>query len=147
MTTETHVSTITNPDLCEAYPEDGAFVYGLFLEGARWAIKEKNEDGDEVDTPIEKVGVTDCRGHLADSKLKELLPALPVVYIKAVTVKPGWTPTSVGYLRGDPGTYECPVYITTFRGPTYVFLATLKSKQDPKKWTLAGVAVIMSEDD
>lgn len=143
MTTETHVSTLTSPDQCSAYPVDGAFVYGLFLEGARWATKD--EDGGDL--PSEVVGDTPCRGYLQDSKLKELMPALPVVYIKAVTVKAGWTPTSVGYLRGDPRTYECPVYITTFRGPTYVFLATLKSQVDSKKWTLAGVAIIMSEDD
>lgn len=145
MTTETHVTTLVNPSACKAYPVDGAFVYGLFLEGARWATH--NEDGDAL--PVEDLGGTPCAGYLENSKLKELLPPMPIVYIKAVTVKPGWTPSSVGYLRGDPSVYECPVYITTFRGPTYVFLATLRTREgdDAKKWVLAGVAIIMSEDD
>lgn len=30
---------------------------------------------------------TPCAGNLVDSRLKELLPALPVVYVKAVPVQ------------------------------------------------------------
>lgn len=30
---------------------------------------------------------TPCAGNLVDSRLKELLPALPVVYVKAVQVQ------------------------------------------------------------
>lgn len=32
---------------------------------------------------------TPCAGNLVDSRLKELLPALPVVYVKAVPVQVG----------------------------------------------------------
>lgn len=46
----------------------------------RWAT------GDEAgDT--EMVTGTPCAGNLVDSRLKELLPALPVVYVKAVPVQ------------------------------------------------------------
>jgi hypothetical protein len=57
---------------------------------------------------LSQVGDVDCAGELADSHLKELLPAMPVVYIRAVVVDKSWIPSSVGYLRNDPKTYECP---------------------------------------
>jgi dynein heavy chain, axonemal len=43
--------------------------------------------------------------------------------------------------------YDVQVYITSFRGPTYVFLATLKSADPVSKWTLTGTAVLMQTDD
>jgi hypothetical protein len=55
------------------------------------------------------VGSTVVGGHLCDSKLKELLPRLPVIYVKAVAVQPTWEPSAVGYLRHQPDTYEAPV--------------------------------------
>lgn len=112
-----------------------------FIEGARWAITEDDNAGD-----VENMGSTPVRGHLIDSRLKELLPPLPVVYVRAVEVQPNWEPSSVGYLRHDPNVYDCPVYTTTFRGPTYIFLAPLKSLVPVNKWILAGVAIIMQED-
>jgi len=46
--------------------------------------------------------------------------------------------------------YECPVYYTTMRGPTYVFTANLNMESDEEKesnkWILGGVAVIMNKD-
>ena len=42
--------------------------------------------------------------------------------------------------------YDCPMYSTTFRGPTYIVLATLKSVDPIWKWVLAGVAMIAQED-
>uniref|UniRef100_A0A7S3YCK6 Uncharacterized protein n=1 Tax=Lotharella globosa TaxID=91324 RepID=A0A7S3YCK6_9EUKA len=41
------------------------------------------------------------------------------------------------------GVYTCPVYKTTFRGPTYVFNATLRTKHPADKWTLAGVVMLL----
>ena len=35
MTTETHVSTFMEPGEVDYYPQDGAFVSGLYIEGAR----------------------------------------------------------------------------------------------------------------
>ena len=89
-----------------------------------------------------------CRGHLVDAQLKELLPAMPVMYIRAVAVDPAWEASEVGYLRNDRSTYECPVYTTTFRGPTFVFLATLKVEDgsDAKQWILRAVALITQSD-
>ena len=66
--------------------------------------------------------------------------------MKAVPVQPEWEASSVGYLRGDPGLYECPVYSTSFRGPTYIFIATLKTTVPSTKWILSGCALIMQLD-
>jgi dynein heavy chain len=92
-------------------------------------------------------GVT-CRGYLIDAQLKELLPTMPVMYIRAVAVDPTWEASEVGYLRNDRLTYECPVYTTTFRGPTFVFLATLKVEEgsDTNQWILRAAALITQSD-
>lgn len=39
--------------------------------------------------------------------------------------------------------YECPVYKTRTRGPTYVWTFNLKTKEKPAKWTLAGVCLLL----
>lgn len=44
-----------------AAPRDGAYVYGIFMEGARWDITQSV---------------------ITDSKLKELYPSLPVINIR-----------------------------------------------------------------
>ena len=139
MTTETHVTTFMKHDQIDYYPEDGAFVHGLFIEGARWPV------GDEAGDP-EMVTGTPVAGTLVDGRLKELMPTLPVIYVKAVAVQPSWEPSAVGYLRRVADIYECPVYITPFRGHTYVFLATLKTVDPCSKWVLTGTAIVMQTD-
>lgn len=94
-------------------PREGAYVHGLFMEGARW------------DTQT---------GMIADSRLKELTPNMPVIFIKAIPVDKQET----------KNVYECPVYKTRQRGPTYVWNFFLKTKENPAKWTLAGVALLLS---
>merc|ERR1719275_549483 len=47
-----------------APPREGAYIHGLFMEGARWDLNG---------------------GTIAESKLKELHPMMPVMYVKAVT--------------------------------------------------------------
>jgi dynein heavy chain len=139
MTTETHITTMLKSELVDYYPTDGAFVHGLYIEGARWPT------GDEAGEP-ELLAGTAIAGHLVDGRLKELLPPLPVVYVKAVPVQSTWEPSAVGYLRRVPDIYECPVYITSFRGHTYVFLATLKTVDPASKWVLTGTAILMQTD-
>jgi dynein heavy chain len=87
-----------------------------------------------------------CAGYLVDSRLKELLPPLPVIYVKAVPVQSTWEPSAVGYLRRMPDIYEAPVYLTSFRGATYVFLATLRSADPCSKWVLTGTAILLQTD-
>ncbi|KAF5277248.1 hypothetical protein FQR65_LT00356 [Abscondita terminalis] len=72
-------------------------------------------------------------GIIMDSRLKELFPAMPVINVRAIT-------QDKQDLRNM---YECPVYKTRMRGPTYVWTFNLKTKDKPAKWTLAGVAILL----
>ena len=140
MVLETHVTSMLKPEQATSYPpQSGAFVYGMFIEGARWPL------GDEAGEQTEVAGVA-TSGFLCDGRLKELLPPLPVMYVRAVIVQPQWEPTEVGYMRHSETIYDCPVYYTTMRGPTYIFLATLTTKDPVAKWVLSGVAIILQED-
>ncbi|KAG7491786.1 hypothetical protein MATL_G00007500 [Megalops atlanticus] len=93
-------------------PREGAYVHGLFMEGARWDAQA---------------------GIIADSRLKELTPSVPVIFIKAIPVDK----------QDSRNVYQCPVYKTRQRGPTYVWTFNLKTKENPSKWTLAGVALLL----
>jgi dynein heavy chain len=143
MTVETHVTTFQDPSQVNYYPDDGVFVHGLIIEGARWSTLDEITERYQVGSNP----ATECGGTLLDSNPKELLWFMPVVYVKAVQTKPQWEPTSVGYLRHDPNVYECPVYLTRFRGNTYIFLATLPTDCGREKWVLRGVAIIFQDDN
>jgi len=140
MSTETHITKMMSKDEAVAYPEDGAFVHGLYIEGARW------QDPDEAAAFEEDIAGTMCAGILTDSRPRELLCEMPVMYIKAVVIQSTWVPESVGYIRPESHLYNCPVYSTTFRGPTFIFVATLKTKAAASKWISAGVALAFQTD-
>ncbi|XP_057215442.1 dynein heavy chain 9, axonemal [Triplophysa rosa] len=93
-------------------PREGAYIHGLFIEGARWDIQA---------------------GLMVDARLKELTPTMPVIFIRAIPVDKQET----------RNVYQCPVYKTRQRGPTYVWTFNLKTKENPSKWTLAGVALLL----
>ncbi|KFW08269.1 Dynein heavy chain 9, axonemal, partial [Eurypyga helias] len=93
-------------------PREGAYVHGLFMEGARWDAQT---------------------GIITDARLKELTPAMPVIFIKAL-------PADKQDIRS---VYPCPVYKTRQRGPTYVWTFNLKTREYPSKWVLAGVALLL----
>ncbi|XP_055083623.1 dynein axonemal heavy chain 11 isoform X2 [Periophthalmus magnuspinnatus] len=94
-------------------PREGAYIHGFFMEGARW----------------------DCQsGVISEAILRDLTPAMPVVYVRAV-------PSEELELKN---TYECPVYRTKQRGGTHVWTLHLKTKQSPAKWIIAGVALLLS---
>lgn len=129
----------------QEYPENGVYIHGLFIDGCDW--QRKRDDGSNAGPyTVGDRKKTICCGHLRPARLKHLMPAVPVMYIRAVRVNPQWTPTSVGYLRGDPRIYECPLYHTPQRGETYVILATLRSKEPVERWVLAGAALLMQTD-
>lgn len=102
----------------DAPPRDGAYIHGLFLEGARWDSKMNS---------------------LNEAYLKELYPQLPVIYVKAVYIdKPQGGRSAVFY--------ECPVYVTKMRGPTYVSDFNLKINPNigtPGHWVKRGVAILL----
>lgn len=144
MSLDTHVTRmhkVSDATTLAMYPEDGIFVHGLLVEGARWTDDEESSDSAYL------VAGTPCAGHLTESKLKQLLTHMPLMYIKAVQVQPEWSPESVGYIRNDPSLYECPVYLTSARGPTFVYLSTLRTVDPVHRWVLAGVALLMQSDD
>ena len=70
---------------------------------------------------------------IVDSRLKELHPLMPVMYIKALTQDK----------QEMRNLYECPIYKTRQRGPTYVWTFNLKTKERASKWVLAGVALLL----
>jgi dynein heavy chain len=64
---------------------------------------------------------------------KEMYCPMPIINIRAVTREKA----NVG------GIYHCPVYVTEERGPTYVFTTQLKTKSNPSRWVMAGVALLL----
>tara|TARA_B100000530_G_scaffold21827_1_gene14238 strand:- start:358 stop:3093 length:2736 start_codon:yes stop_codon:yes gene_type:complete len=144
MTISTDVTIYRRPEDLNSLinePSDGAFIHGLFMQGARWMTVEEASAANQTRLTS---GVK-CAGVIVDSHAKDLLPPMPVLYVKAVSVEAEWEPTSIGYLR--PNMYNCPCYYTSFRGPTYVFLATLDTEEPATKWINAGVALLLSSDD
>jgi len=73
---------------------------------------------------------------IAESRPKELHPPMPVVHVLGVT--------SDKVVK--EGVYECPVYNTSIRGPTFVFVALLRTKDPPHKWTLAAACLLSQPD-
>ena len=72
-------------------------------------------------------------GLIMESKMKELTPAVPVIFIRAIPVD-----------RQDlRNMYDCPVYKTKSRGPTFVWTFNLKTKEKASKWALGGVALLL----
>ena len=98
-----------------AQPDEGTYVHGMYMEGARW---DKGNN---------------C---IADSRPKELHPPMPVMHILGVTQDQVVT----------KGVYQCPVYTTTIRGPTFTFPAPLRTASPPHKWILAAVCLLFQND-
>ncbi|KAM8981229.1 dynein axonemal heavy chain 11 isoform 1-T1 [Sarcophilus harrisii] len=94
-------------------PREGAYIHGLFMEGARWDVQA---------------------GTMAEARLMELSSPMPVIFVRAIPAD-----------RQDTKlTYECPVYQTRTRGPTYVWTFRLKSQEKAAKWVLAGAALLLA---
>ncbi|RXN33505.1 dynein heavy chain axonemal [Labeo rohita] len=92
---------------------EGAYIYGLYMEGACWDIQG---------------------GTIAEARLKDLTPSMPVIAVRAI-------PNDRQETRN---TYECPVYKTKLRANTYIWTFSLKTRERPAKWVLAGVALLLS---
>jgi hypothetical protein len=72
---------------------------------------------------------------------KELTPELPIMYVEAILVSE---------MSVKTGYYHCPSYVTSARGPanfvTTVYLKLESDEADPRRWTLAGTAIIMQPE-
>ena len=113
LVTWTDITKRTEESEMEGLARDGAYIMGLFLQGARWDIAAQN---------------------LERSKPKEMFSRMPIINVKAL---------AADKVDVSSGIYVCPCYKTEKRGPTYVFCAQLKTKSVSQKWVLSGVALIM----
>ena len=104
-----------NIDEVEGMAREGAYVYGLFLQGSRW----------------DTVG-----GVLERSKPKEMFCKMPIINVQARAADR----VAVDMMSGF---YSCPCYKTEQRGPTFTFCANLRTKSSQGRWVLAGTALIM----
>jgi len=118
MTAQTQMTSVMDASSIEhnaAEKGQGQFIHGISMEGARW------------DTAV---------GELVESKPRETYSACPVMKLMGVC--------SADYQHGE-GYYECPIYATPTRGPTYVLSAQLPCKGvSSRRWVLSGVAMILA---
>ena len=113
-----------------APPLDGCYIYGLFLEGARWES---------------------AAGAISESNPRELFTEFPVIWLKPVQKG-----SETSRRLKDKGLYACPVYKTTQRAGTlsttghstnYVLTIKIPSRESEKHWVRRGVAMITQLDD
>ncbi|ALC43064.1 CG17150 [Drosophila busckii] len=114
--------------------EVGAYIRGIFIEGARWNRKTK-----EVDESFSKI----------------LFDTLPVIYLRPVLRLPEEIPRSSG--GAEPSQiYDCPVYKTSERrgilsttghSTNFVMYLQLKCSQTPMHWINRGTACLCQLDD
>eukprot|EP01052_Picozoa_sp_SAG31_P008244 SAG31_NODE_413_length_15971_cov_7.706842_2_plen_300_part_00 len=142
------VMTFT-PEEAEAAPY-GAYIWGLFMEGARW-----DADGEFVrksDGELQK-------GVLRDSEPKVLYTSFPVIWLKPrCKLEEG----DHSMANQDPGAkpldgyYTCPVYKTTERkgilsttgqSSNFVMPIFLPSDKPGAFWTKRAVALLLSLSD
>ena len=115
MTAQTEMTTVSDSSALEHSAENGQFIHGISMEGARWDM-----------------GLAE----LVESKPREIYSGCPVIRLMGVC--------TTEYQHGE-GYYECPIYSTPLRGPTYVLSAQLPCKGvEARDWVLAGVAMILA---
>mmetsp|Transcript_2907 Transcript_2907/g.5212 ORF Transcript_2907/g.5212 Transcript_2907/m.5212 type:complete len:2119 (-) Transcript_2907:878-7234(-) len=104
-------------DEVKSGPDEGVYIYGLYLDGAAWNKKETK---------------------LVDSAPKVLFTPLPLLYVTAVTAQDK---------KKDVVTYQCPVYKIPRRTDlNYIFDVDLRTEEPPQKWILRGVSLLCSKD-
>ncbi|XP_076818600.1 dynein axonemal heavy chain 5-like isoform X2 [Clavelina lepadiformis] len=107
------VTKFTSRDDVTTAPEEGVYVYGLFLEGAAWDKRNQK---------------------LTESKSKVLFEQMPIIHIDAVQ---GDTK------QESKSFYGCPIYKKPSRTDlNYIAQVDLKTAVNPDTWVLRGVALL-----
>lgn len=121
-------SVVTNENITEV-PDNGAYIRGFFLEGARWDKKENM---------------------LADQLPRQLSDSMPIVLIFPCAQD------DPAYLAAKDKSYDCPVYKTSQRRGTlsttghstnYVMSMHLATNKPSRFWINRGVAVVLQLSD
>ena len=113
-------------------PDDGCFIHGLFMDGARWLVKENN--------------FLNAHGAIEESLPRELYSPLPIIKL---------IPKAIKDIDAHQFLYQCPVYKTTERRGTlsttghstnYVMMILLpiQTHHSQHHWVKRGVALICS---
>jgi len=76
-------------------------------------------------------------GMIEKSRPREMYCEMPVILAKSVPSE----------RLEEKGVFFCPVYKTEQRGPTFVFMAQIRTKSPSARWVMAGVALIMDLAD
>jgi len=122
MANNTVISEIADHEEITGEPDEGTFIHGLYFEGCSWERGEKRGEG-----------------YLIDAAPKILHPACPVINVVSVPLDD----------KNVYGYYQCPIYVTSMRGATYICLATAKLENDdgdPKYWVLQGACLLLTDD-
>ena len=122
----------------EGPPEYGAYVHGLFFEGARWSEQANS---------------------IVDSEPKVLFTQCPVIWLKPrAKLEPG-SHAMAGQLPLDPqvdGYYRCPMYktaerrgvlSTTGQSTNYVMAVYIPTNKDQGFWSMRAVCLLTSLTD
>jgi len=124
----TNVTKMTEADITSP-PEDGVYVHGLFLQGARWNTE---------------AGV-----------VEEMHPAVLFYRMPAIALVPALR-AEVDPIADSGKVYTCPVYKTSLRAGTlsttghstnFVMSLHLPSKEAQDHWIRRGVAMLSQLDD
>jgi len=114
---------LSEPSAISAAPKDGAYVYGMYLEGAKWDM------------------TNNC---LADANPMELVAAMPLLHFK---------PTESKKKATGKGVYMCPLYLYQIRTgtrerPSFVVGIALDSgEKDGKFWVKRGTAMLLATSE
>lgn len=107
-------------------PRDGAYVHGLFLEGAQWNFDE---------------------GCLAEPEPMQLYSPMPLIHFKPTETRRGNSAEVAARARSQ---YRCPMYLYPVRTgarerPSFTCVVDLKSgAADPEHWVRRGTALLLA---
>jgi dynein heavy chain len=111
-------------------PPNGVYIYGMYLEGARW------DDDDKT---------------VAEMRPGQLYHRMPAVWLEPVGVK-----DVLAIANATTGIYACPFYKTSKRAGTlsttghstnFITTLFLRSEQPQDHWVRRGVALLSQLDD